>query len=84
MNIMEKQIIRGKKKDMAFKIGKIILHLMEFFQKIKLMDGVYFIILKEIHIKEDLKMIKQMDMENITMKMEEFILAIGLMITKMV
>jgi GH15 family glucan-1,4-alpha-glucosidase len=84
MNIMEKQIIRGKKKDMAFRIGKMLLHLMEFFQKIKLMDGVYFIILKEIYIKEDLKMIKQMDLGNITMKTEEFILAIGLMITKMV
>jgi hypothetical protein len=84
MNIMEKQIIRGKKKVMAFRIGKMLLHSMEFFQKIKLMDGVYFIILKEIYIKEDLKMIKQMDLGNITMKTEEFILAIGLMITKMV
>jgi hypothetical protein len=84
MNIMEKQIIRGKKKDMAFRIGKMLLHSMEFFQKIKLMDGEYFIIPKEIYIKEDLKIIKQMDLGNITMKTEEFILAIGLIITKMV
>lgn len=48
------------------------------------MDGVYFIILKEIFIKENLKMIKQMDMENITIKMEEFIQVIGLTIINMV
>jgi hypothetical protein len=65
---------------LEYKIGRMILSLMEFFQKIKLMDGVYFNILKEIYIKENLKMIKQMDMENIIMKMEEFIQVIGLMI----
>ena len=84
MNILERKIIKDKKKDLVYKNGKMIVYSKEIFQKIKLMDGEYLIIHKEIYIKDNLKMIKQMDMENIIMRMAVYIQDIGLMIFNLV
>jgi hypothetical protein len=84
MNIMEKGIIKVRKKVLAFKNGKIIVPSKEIFIRIKQKDGVFLIILKVIYIKGNLRMIRQMDMENIIMKMVEYIQDIGLMIYSLV
>ena len=81
---MEKGIIKVRKKVLAFKNGKIIVPLKEIFIRIKQKDGVFLIILKVIYIKGNLRMIRQMDMENIIMKMVEYIQDIGLMIYSLV
>ena len=77
---MEKGIIKVKKKVLVYKNGKIIVPSKEIFIRIKQKDGVFLIILKVIYIKGNLRMIRQMDMENIIMKMVEYIQDIGLMI----
>jgi hypothetical protein len=84
MNIMEKGIIKVKKKVLVYKNGKIIVPSKEIFIRIKQKDGVFLIILKVIYIKGNLRMIRQMDMENIIMKMVEYIQDIGLMIYSLV
>jgi hypothetical protein len=84
MNIMEKGIIKVKKKVLVYKNGKIIVPSKEIFIRIKQKDGVFLIILKVIYIKGNLRMIRQMDMENIIMKMVEYIQDIGLMIYNLV
>jgi hypothetical protein len=84
MNIMEKGIIKVKKKVLVYKNGKIIVPSKEIFIRIKQKDGVFLIILKVIYIKGNLRMIRQMDMENIIMKMVEYIQDIGLMIFSLV
>ena len=81
---MEKGIIKVRKKVLAFKNGKIIVPLKEIFIRIKQKDGVFLIILKVIYIKGNLRMIRQMDMESIIMKMVEYIQDIGLMIYNLV
>jgi hypothetical protein len=84
MNIMEKGIIKAKKKVLDYKNGKIIVPSKEIFIRIKQKDGVFLIILKVIYIKGNLRMIRQMDMESIIMKMVEYIQDIGLMIYSLV
>mgnify|MGYP006935996964 FL=1 len=81
---MEKGIIKVKKKVLVYKNGKIIVPSKEIFIRIKQKDGVFLIILKVIYIKGNLRMIRQMDMENIIMKMVEYIQDIGLMIYSLV
>ena len=77
---MEKGIIKVKKKVLAYKNGKMTVPSKEIFIRIKQKDGVFLIIQKVIYIKDNLRMIRQMDMENIIMKMVEYIQDIGLMI----
>jgi hypothetical protein len=84
MNIMEKGIIKVKKKVLAYKNGKMTVPSKEIFIRIKLRDGVFLIIQKVIYIKVNLRMIRQMVMENIIMKMVEYIQDIGLMIFSLV
>ena len=81
---MEKGIIKVKKKVLVYKNGKIIVPSKEIFIRIKLRDGVFLIIQKVIYIKVNLRMIRQMVMENIIMKMVEYIQDIGLMIFSLV
>jgi hypothetical protein len=84
MNIMEKGIIKVKKKVLEYKNGKMTVPSKEIFIRIKLRDGVFLIIQKVIYIKVNLRMIRQMVMENIIMKMVEYIQDIGLMIYSLV
>ena len=81
---MEKGIIKVKKKVLEYKNGKMTVPLKEIFIRIKLRDGVFLIIQKVIYIKVNLRMIRQMVMENIIMKMVEYIQDIGLMIFSLV
>ena len=53
------------------------------FLLIKQMVGEYMNIKMVIHIEENMKMIEQMDMENIIMKMVQLIMEIGLIMCNM-